>query len=164
MSNIQKPHPHTYSYMWCIICIELHWISLSAFTVARKKRSSMYDSKTISYFIINFIFPFMGIYGHIWANFIFPFMGIYGHMGKLLQGKYEVYDHYQNKEWHLAMHRKLWCLWNSQVRAFYNNLWYKCTTIESICMMLVPISACQHESSFGVKKEKKERKIMNNFA
>ena len=28
-------------------------------------------------------------------------------MGKLLQGKYEVYDHYQNKEWHLAMHRKL---------------------------------------------------------
>ena len=45
-------------------------------------------------------------------------MGIYGHMGKLLQGKYEVCDHYQNKEWHLGMHRKLWCLWNSQVRAF----------------------------------------------
>ena len=24
MSNIHKPHPHTYPYMWCIICIELH--------------------------------------------------------------------------------------------------------------------------------------------
>ena len=102
MSNIQKPHPHTYPYMWCIICIELHWISLSAFTVARKKRSSMYDSKTISYFIINFIFHSLyfiyiiahiifhhklhiSFYGHLWAYMgklhiflLWAFMGIWG--------------------------------------------------------------------------------------
>ena len=35
MSNIHKPHPHTYSYMWCIIYTEIHWISLSAFAMLK---------------------------------------------------------------------------------------------------------------------------------